>query len=138
MNPTPPKKNAPILIEETIAPAVTSVPASKQIKSLIQYQQGSSKDEDDVLNITIKKKSKADKKRAQPETAEKPKTQQPTGSEAGKPEKKRIKIDLTQNQTREFFSHGKVATMTLPESKHRSSAPGKAAIKAVSTIGKKK
>ena len=54
--------------------------------------------------------------------------------------KKRIKIDLTQNQTRgkilipdlsfilEFFSHGKVATMSLPVSKEMKS-PSKAVIK---------
>lgn len=78
------------------------------------------------INILTKKQKKNKLKRQQPET--------PVPVVEIK-EKKRIKIDLSQNQTREFFSHGKVATMTLPESKHRSKSPRKAAIKKVSTIG---
>jgi hypothetical protein len=66
-------------------------------------------------------------KRLQPEPA--------ASSNNGLASKKRIKIDLSRNETREFFSHGKVATMALPDSAHRNKMPEKAAIKAVSTVG---
>jgi len=64
MNPTPPKKHIPTVIEE-----ITIVPA-KTHKSEISFKQGATKQEDDVLKITISKSKKDNKnKRPQPETS---------------------------------------------------------------------
>ena len=60
------------------------------------------------------KKKKRNKKRKQVEN--------------GEDSKKRVKFDLQHVQTREFFQHGKVATMKLPES-NQSKSPTKAVIK---------
>lgn len=83
MSPTPPKK-------QSTSEEIIIVPA-KSHKSEVSFTQGSSsKQEDDVLNITISKKDKKNKlKRTQPDT--------PAAPAPSKTEKKRIKIDLSQN-----------------------------------------
>lgn len=90
-------------------------------------------DEDEIMEINVQKKNHQKKKKRRQTEAKVNDRKEGEAAEDGKPAKKRIKIDLSQNQTREFFSHGKVATMTLPES-HKNKSPSRAVIKASSLI----
>ena len=69
-------------------------------------------DEDIVMNISnriAKKKQRKHKRAAQQPSKDQ---ENPEGEQA----KKRVKFDLNQSMTREFFTYGKVATQKLPTS----------------------
>ncbi|CDW79764.1 ribosomal rna processing protein 1 homolog b-like [Stylonychia lemnae] len=92
-------------------------------------------DEDLVMNIASngqKKNKKKNKKRNREHIEQK--SESKNEKENSQP-KKRVKFDLGQSKTREFFSYGKVSTQKMPDSRIRS--PSKAAIKLKSALNKK-
>lgn len=102
-------------------PAMADAPKPSPIKKEVtQILKASDKyGEDEVMHINMGQHKQNKKKRTHAQANNY--KQQPETNQAQQTQKRRIKIDLTQNQTREFFSHGKVATMTLPESQNSKS-----------------